>query len=108
MSNVIDAAEPSLTIAELCQLERFTPAYYYKLKARGLAPDETRIGSLIRITAEARRRWHERMAALAQSEAAQLEAMRKHAQTVAAGRAAARSPRHVNARRAAARGRGRS
>jgi hypothetical protein len=104
MSNIVDA-EASLTIQELCRAEKFSPAYYYKLKKRGLAPVETRIGSIIRITPEARREWHARHVKAAQTEAAQLEAARKHAQTVAAGKAAARSSRHVNARRAAARGR---
>jgi predicted DNA-binding transcriptional regulator AlpA len=109
MSNIEGAAEPSLSIPELCKADGFSESYYYKMRARGLGPVETRIGSLIRITPKDRREWHKRLQALAQSEAAQLEAERRRAQRVAAGRASVRSPRHVNnAGRAVARGRGRS
>jgi hypothetical protein len=93
MSNTVDAAEPSLSVKQLCEADQISTAYYYKLKARGLGPVETRIGSVIRITAEDRRRWHEKMRELAQTEAAQLEAERRRAQRVAAGRASVRSPR---------------
>jgi hypothetical protein len=42
--------------------------------------------------------------ARAQSDAARLETARQREQTIAAGKAAARSPKHINARRAAAQG----
>jgi hypothetical protein len=90
----------SLTVGEFCLVERFSKTAYYGLKSRGLAPDEFEIpGTRIkRITPEAHAAWRERMAALAQSEAAQLEAERRRAQAVAAGRIAAASPLHVSKR----------
>jgi hypothetical protein len=57
-------------------LENISKATYYELKKRGLTPDEINVGGLARITPEARTRWHERMAELAKSKAAQLEAQR--------------------------------
>jgi hypothetical protein len=53
-------AEPSLTINEFCQLERICRATYYNLHRAGLGPDEILVGTHRRITAEARRRWHEK------------------------------------------------
>jgi hypothetical protein len=105
MTNVEDT-EASLTLREFCEVEKICLASYYKMRKRGHAPVETRIPgtTIIRITPEARRQWHQMLTAIAQSDAARLEAARKHAASVIAGRAAAASPLHVNARRLAARG----
>jgi hypothetical protein len=43
-----------------------------------------------------RQAWRERMAELAKSETAQLEAERRHAQAAEAGKLAAQSPNHAN------------
>jgi hypothetical protein len=56
-----------------------------------------------RITPEARQAWRERMAELAKSETAQLEAERRRAQAAEAGKLAAQSPNHVSRRTAAPR-----
>jgi hypothetical protein len=106
MTNVEDT-EASLTLKEFCEVENICLASYYKMRKRGHAPVETRIPgtAIIRITPEARREWHRMLAAIAQSDAARLEVARKRVQTIASGKAAAASPLHVNARRAAARGR---
>jgi hypothetical protein len=95
-----DNQERSQTRGEFCDTERISLSSYFKLKARNLAPEETVVPGtkMIRIAPEARRAWHARMAELAKSEAAQLEAERRRAQAVAAGRIAARSPLHASRR----------
>ena len=50
-------AEQSFTINEFC--ERICRATYYNLRRAGLGPDEILVGSHRRITAAARRRWHQ-------------------------------------------------
>jgi hypothetical protein len=88
----------SLSQNEFCWLERISKSKYYQLRKKGLAPDETNICGVIRITPEARETWHARMAALAKSEAARLEAERRRELAVIAGRLAAQSPNHVSRR----------
>jgi hypothetical protein len=92
--------DTSQTIGEFCRAERISKSVYYELKARGLNPDEFEIpGTRIkRITPEARAAWRERMAELAKSETAQLEAERRRELASIAGRAAAASPRHISKR----------
>src|SRR5262245_27241365 len=89
----------SLTRKEFRFLENISTAKFFKLKKRGLAPDEIDIDGVKRITPQAREEWHKRMAELAKTEAAQLEAERRRELAVTAGRAAAMSPRHVSHRR---------
>ena len=62
----------------ICSAEHLSKSTYHNLKKRGLGPEELVVpGSrIIRITAESRQRWHERMDR-AKSEAAQLEAERR-------------------------------
>ena len=86
----------SLSQDQFCWLENISKAKFYELKKRGLAPDVTNIDGLQRITPESREAWHERMAERAKSEAARLEAERRHELAVSAGRAAAQSPLHVS------------
>jgi hypothetical protein len=97
----IEETERSLTLQEFCEAERICLASYYKMKKRGHAPLELRIPGtqIIRITPEARRQWHQMMAALAHGAEARLEAARVHAASVERGKLAARSPRHYNATR---------
>ena len=71
---------------------------YHDLKNKGLGPEELNVDGMIRITPEARAEWRERMAELARSEAAQLEAERRRELAVIAGRAAAASPLHISKR----------
>jgi len=52
--------EPSYTINEFCRLERICRQTYYNLKRAGIGPDEILVGTHPRITAEARRRWHQK------------------------------------------------
>ena len=70
------------------------------MRRRKLGPQESRISgtTIIRITNESHVAWREHMAELAKSEAAELEAARRCAQTAAAGKIAAKSPRHVSRR----------
>jgi hypothetical protein len=98
-----DQREPALSIREFCIIENIAAATYYKMRRRGYGPDETRVPgtALVRITRQARREWHARMAELQRSREAELEAARRQAQTAAAGRRAAQSPLHVSNRRKA-------
>lgn len=89
----------SLTRLEFCHVENMSPTKYHGLKAKGLGPEELNVDGMIRITPEARAAWRQRMAQLAQSKGAQLEAARRRAQATEAGRIAAQSPRHVSRRK---------
>jgi hypothetical protein len=92
--------EPDKTLSEFLAHKHISKALYYSLKKRGLGPDETTYpGSrVVRISAAAERAWDERMAQLAQTEAAKLEAERRREIAATAGRIAAQSPRHVSRR----------
>jgi hypothetical protein len=95
----IDTA-PSKTIAEFCAAENISKSVYYDLRRRKLGPEESRIfgTTIVRITNESHVAWRENMAELAKSKAAELEAVRRRAQTAAAGKIAAKSPLHVSRR----------
>jgi hypothetical protein len=93
--------EPDKTIAEFCAAKRFSKASYHALQKRGQGPAEivypgTRIK---RITAAAENAWDEKMARLAESKAAKLEADRRRAIASTAGKIAAQSPKHVSKRK---------
>jgi hypothetical protein len=90
----------SETFAEFARAEGFSLSTFYKLKKLGLGPDVLHVpGTRIdRITPEARQAWRERMAELAKSETAQLEAERRRAQAAEAGKLAAQSPNHGDMR----------
>jgi hypothetical protein len=88
----------SLTRSEFCYVENMSTTKYHDLKNKGLGPEELNVDGMIRITPEARAKWHERMAELAKSEAAQLEAERRRAQAVEAGKIAAASSLHISKR----------
>ena len=91
----------SQTISEFSDAEGISLSQYFKIRRRGLGPDEFRVPGtkIIRITPEARADWHARMAVLQNGRAAKLEAARRRDQTVKAGRAAAISARHISKRR---------
>jgi hypothetical protein len=88
------------TIPEWCKARRLSRSTYHKLKKLGRGPKELEIpGTRIkRITPEADAEWEARMAELAKSETAQLEAERRRAQAAEAGKLAAQSPNHVSRR----------
>ena len=88
----------SMTLSEFRYVENMSPTKYHGLKNKGLGPEEMNVDGMIRITPEARAKWHERMAELAKSEAAQLEAERRRAQAAEAGKIAAASPLHISKR----------
>ncbi len=94
-------AERSLTRAEFCKLENFSLSTYHKIQNLGCGPDEVRIPglALVRITAEARRKWHEKMEKLTKADAANIEAQRRSTLASMAGRAAAASPLHYSKRK---------
>jgi hypothetical protein len=93
-------AERALTIGEFCAIENFSKGTYYKMKRSGLGPEETVIPipgmNVIRISADARRAWHAKLAAANSNKAMELERARKQAQRVAAGKLAAKSAKHVS------------
>jgi hypothetical protein len=89
----------ALTVPEFCWLEHLSKSKFFELKRRGLAPTTTDVDGLQRISPQSREDWHERMAALAKSEAAQVEAERRRELAAVAGRAAAASPNHVSKNR---------
>jgi hypothetical protein len=92
--------ERSFTINQFCALENISRATFFKLGRRRLGPELLRVPgtNVVRITGDARRRWHQRLADLSQQEAATLEHHRRVALASRAGRAAAMSPRHISKR----------
>jgi hypothetical protein len=53
----------ALTIKEFCQVHGFSRGQYFRLRAQGLGPDETRFGSggqLVLISQESARAWRKR------------------------------------------------
>jgi hypothetical protein len=57
----------AFTVAEFCQAHRISESFYYKLKARGLGPVETKLLSKTIITNENAKAWRTRREELAQS-----------------------------------------
>jgi len=96
---------PDMTRAEWRASRRISKSTHYKLKSLGLAPVEAVIpgSNIARITEEADAAWEQRMAELAQSEVAKLEAERRRAIASIAGRKAVQSDRHVSKRKARSR-----
>jgi hypothetical protein len=92
----------SETLEQFCRAENLSKSSYYKIRKLGFGPTELRVPNtvIVRITAQARIAWHERMAELQQSKSAKLQAARRHKQTVAAGRSAVASAKHVSRRMA--------
>jgi hypothetical protein len=99
----VEARERAYTIPEFCEVEHWSLSTYYKRQRRGLGPEETRYpdSPMVRITPEQRRAFHEKMQALSQTYAEELEQHRRSAYAVQAGRAAAASPLHISKRRKA-------
>jgi hypothetical protein len=88
----------SWTPQEWRYYEHVSKTKHYELKKHDLAPEELDVDGMRRITPEARKAWREKMAELARSEAAQLEAERRRVQAAEAGRIAAQSLLHVSQR----------
>jgi hypothetical protein len=88
------------TVLEWCKARHLSRSTYHKLKNLGLGPKELEIpGTRIkRITPVADAEWEARMAELAKSETARLEAERRRELATIAGQIAAESPRHVSRR----------
>jgi hypothetical protein len=85
--------EQSTTIPQFCLLEDISAATYFKMQREGHGPRELRIPgtNVVRITARARREWHERLENLPENEAIKAE---RSARTSRAGKLAAQSPLH--------------
>jgi hypothetical protein len=83
-----------------CRAKGFSVSSGYKIKNSGLGPDLLEVPGIRggRVTPEADRAWEMRMAELAKSQDAQLEAERRSALASAAGKIAAQSPHHVSRR----------
>jgi hypothetical protein len=96
--STIDALDslPLLTIEELCALDKMSPGKYHALQRQGLGPSEVRYpnSNIVRVTARARAEWHERLAALAQSDEFRLERERRREVARRGGVAAAASEKH--------------
>jgi hypothetical protein len=94
----IDDREASMTLQEFCAIERMSMATYAKIRRLGYGPEETIVPGLSfrRITPEARRTWHAKLAALQRTEAAEVERKRRTVLAMRAGNAAAKSPLHVS------------
>jgi hypothetical protein len=96
MSDVL--AERWLTIEQFARTIQISESTYFNLKRRGLAPQETRFGGVVRISPHAVQSWAERMQALRETEAAKLEEERRRGLARVAGRRAAASPLHISNR----------
>jgi hypothetical protein len=87
----------SMTIDGFCAKEAMSKAFFFKMQKLGLGPERYFIPGtkFQRITAKARREWHERMAELSKEEATQREHEHRQRLASAAGRIAVQSPFHV-------------
>jgi hypothetical protein len=92
----LDDFDRSFTIPEFCKAEGISEPTYYKLKREGLHPDELRYFSVVRITPQARREWHERMTVFKERRAAKLEAQRRTAHAKSISQKSIASPNHVS------------
>ena len=61
------SAEASYTIDEFCEAERISRAFLYKLWSQGKGPRFYYVGSVRRISHEARLEWHRQLEALTKS-----------------------------------------
>ena len=59
--------EASYTIDEFCEAERISRAFLYKLWAKGKGPRFYYVGTVRRISPEARLEWHRKFEATAES-----------------------------------------
>ena len=88
-----------LTIAQFAETVQICEATYFNLKRKGLGPEETRFGQVVRISPDALREWRARMREVQSTKAAKLEAERRAEHGRIAGKLAAASPRHISHRR---------
>lgn len=95
--------EPDFTPPEWREYRNVSSTAHHNMKKRGMAPEELRVPGtrIIRITRAADRAWEQRMKALNKSAAAKLERERRSRQSIAAGKAAYASPKHITKRKQA-------
>jgi hypothetical protein len=93
--------ERSLSRKQFCVAENISLSTYHKMRRAGHGPRETHFPrmALVRISAEDRRTWHADIKKWNKTEAADQENQRRAAQTRAAGKKAAESPKHVSKRK---------
>lgn len=100
---IMDA--PSYSIRDFCLAENLSPASYFKMRKAGFGPRELRLpgSSIVRVTADARREWQQRMAKMNEENAAKLDAEREEraARQSKAGKRGAASPLHSCRRKVA-------
>jgi hypothetical protein len=94
---VTPVVEPSMTIDEFCLAERISRATYFKLVRTGYGPGTICLPGtrVTRITAEARREWQRKMAAMQTDEKVERERLLRSNAARRAGNLAAASPRHI-------------
>jgi hypothetical protein len=102
-NNNVDITRP-LTRKQFCVAENISLSTYAKLRRLGRGPKETHYPgmNLVRISPEARQKWHSENEKWNKSKAADLEQARRIALASAAGKKAAKSERHVSKRKKAA------
>jgi hypothetical protein len=98
-----ESDEQSETISEWCARKRISRSTYFKWQRLGLGPATERLFNVVRITRSAGLEWEARTAELNRQEAAALERRRRVNHAARAGKAAARSARHISKRQTRAR-----
>jgi hypothetical protein len=93
--------EISYTIREFCIAERISESTYFLLRKRGLGPEEMRIGSLVRITHQARLDWQSARSNPTGTEAVAMQKTKKvlHERARIAVKKALKSPKHISNQR---------
>jgi hypothetical protein len=94
---VVEDPERPMTRAEFCKAESISLSSYHKLQLAKRGPEETRFPglSMVRISAEARRAWHEQNKRWSASDDAALEAQRKRGLARVAGQKSGESKREA-------------
>jgi hypothetical protein len=93
---VSELIEPSFKIADFCKAEGISLATYHKMRKAGHGPQEMRVPNttIVRITPEARKEWHERLKQLAATPSAMKFRRKIETRARNAGKAAIASPKH--------------
>ena len=94
---VFSVEDRSLSIPEFCIAEGISKPLYHKMRNKGFGPDEMRVpgSSMVRVSPEARRRWHEKLEKFDKGPEGKKTRKWLAKRASAGGKAAVLSPLHV-------------
>jgi hypothetical protein len=102
MTETADFEQQVFSVNEFCTRNRISLSTWWKLRREGRGPRTMQLGHVSRITRDAELDWRREMEAHASTAKAKLERQRRSDYARQLGKAAAKSPSHISARRRAA------